>query len=141
MNECIKFLAQQRTSYLAGKAIEAILDGDHAHAQNLLSMEIESMKSMPPQKIDQKIADPIGMRIDCINLDDSAKVCFGCIKKDMPHLPKTYQFTSVDKGQCESCGHHDLHLTTLLKVRSFADQVASPLLDEQAPSMLQAPNS
>ena len=140
MNERVVFLASQRTSYLAGKAIEAILDGKNTEAQTLLSMEIESLKKEAEKNpAPNPLTAPaiIGSRIECQNLDNSAKVCFGCIKKDMPNLPKDYMFTSVDKGQCESCGNHDLHLTTLLKVRTFGDESESPLLDESAPFMLQ----
>lgn len=137
MNDRIKFLAQQRTSYLAGKAIEAILDGNHSGAQELLQMEIESIKLHPPIA-DLKPKEQVSAnRIDCNHLDNAAKVCFGCIKKDMPDLPADFAFTSTSKGQCESCGEHDLLLTTMIKVRSSQDQAIAPDTEADLPFMLQ----
>lgn len=120
MNQITEFLAEQNSSYLSGKAIESILQGDLKEAQDLLKREEKRLEKLPkaPQVYDLPLAQ-VQPKKPCAELPDNAHVCESCVKKDYrEELPFDYRATITDKGTCDSCHGTDLQLTSLLKVRA-----------------------
>lgn len=123
MNQTTEFLADQNASYLSGKAIERILEGDLKEAQELLKREEKRLEKLPKPAPVVDFPPVTHVKKSCKDLDSTAHVCEQCVKKDYrDELPFDYKITVTDKGTCDACGGHDLQLTSILKVQADAEK-------------------
>lgn len=127
MNQITEFLAEQNSSYLSGKAIESILQGDLKEAQDLLKREEKRLEKLPkiPVVMELPSLEP-HKKVQCQDLPENAKVCQNCVKRDHANdLPFDYTITVHTRGNCDSCGV-DAQLTNIVKVRSDIEAQAEP---------------